>query len=134
MSFAGKRLAWLRILSMVACAATWPDEAAACTTISTTLIDLGSKTSFEAATAQAGAGSGSSGLTCSGILGLLSSQYIFLSVDSKSAGLVNPVSGDSIPFDVITTPGGVPLAAGSISGNLAAASLLSLGGSNGQVQ
>ncbi|MBL8267267.1 spore coat U domain-containing protein [Steroidobacter sp.] len=123
-----------RILAIIGCAVTWRNEAAACTTTSTSLIDLGSKTSFEAAAAQVGAGSGSSGLTCSGILGLLSSQYIFLSVDSKSSGLVNSVTGDSIPFDVTTIPGGVPLVAGVTSGNLALASLLSLGGSSGQAQ
>lgn len=134
MNRVGQRPAWLPLALMAVYAVAWVDDAAACMTTSTTSIDLGDKTSFEAATAAEGAGSGSSGLACSGILGLLSSQYIFLSVDAKSAGLVNPVSGDSIPFEVTTVPGGVPLAAGLTSGNLAGASLLSLGGANGDVQ
>jgi spore coat protein U-like protein len=106
----------------------------ACTTTSTASIDLGSKTSFDVTTAQTNAGSGGSGLACSGILGLLSSQYIYLTIDYQSDGLVNSNSGDSIPFQVATTPGGAPVAPGSTSSNLAGASLLSLGGVNGEVQ
>jgi spore coat protein U-like protein len=110
------------------------NAARACTISSPTTIDLGSKSSFDAAVADITAGSGSSGLTCGGILGLLTSQFIYLSLDSKSAGLVNSGTGDSIPFEVTTVPGGAPVPVGTTSGNLAGASLLSLGGSGGEVQ
>lgn len=120
---------WLIVLC-----ALFSGSAQACTTTSSAQIDLGTRTSFDVASAQLNAGSGNSGLACSGILGLLANQYIYLSVDSMSAGLVNPVSGDSIPFEVITVPGGIPIATGETSENLAGASLLSLGGTSDEVQ
>jgi spore coat protein U-like protein len=124
---------WLRVLFFLICAASGWDEARACTISTPATIDLGSMASFDVAVAHPNAGSGGSGLACSGILGLLSSQFIFLSVDSQSAALVNS-NGDSIPFQVMTLPGSVPLTSGSTSDNLAGASLLSLGGSSGEIQ
>jgi spore coat protein U-like protein len=134
MTRASRHCRWWLSLCLAVCAATWMVDARACTTTSTTVVDLGSYTSFEASVPQPNAGSGSSGLACNGLLHLLSSQYIFLTVDVVSSGLVNPVSGDSIPFEVATTPGGVPLAPGGTSENLAGAGLLSLGGVNGEAQ
>lgn len=119
---------------VLACAVTWIDDARACTITSTTTIELDSFTSFDATSAQPDVGFGSSGLTCSTILGLLSSQHIFLTVDSMSAGLIHPDTGDSIPFHVATVPGGTPVVPGTTSQNLAAAGLLSLGSVAGEIQ
>lgn len=110
------------------------DPALACTISGASSITLGSRSSFDVRSADTHAGSGSSGASCPGILGLLSSQYVYLSVDAMSNGLLNAVSGDRIPFSVATMPGGTPLAVGSTSGNLAASGLLTLGGSGGDAQ
>jgi spore coat protein U-like protein len=125
---------WLVAPLLAVIGASWLQDARACTTTSTALIDLGSATSFDVTVPQANAGSGGSGLSCPGLLGLLSSQYIYLTVDNKSAGLVNSITGDVIPFDIATLPSGTPITPGATSGNLAGASLLSLGGVNGEVQ
>jgi spore coat protein U-like protein len=124
---------WLHVLLLGLCGSLASEGVSACTTTSTALINLGSQSSFDLTVPNSAAGSGGSGLSCPGLLGLLSSQYIYLSVDSMSSGLVNPVTGDSIPFSVATLPAGVPLVAGATSGNLAGASLLSLGGTNDQI-
>ena len=104
----------------------------ACTITSTANISLGSKTSFDARAAASNAGSGGSGIACPAILGLLSNQYIFLTVDSLSSVLTNAVTGDTIAFTMATTPGGSPLAVGT-SGNLAAGGLLNLAPSTGDI-
>jgi spore coat protein U-like protein len=132
MSECARRTQLLGLLAL--CAVLFGQHARACVATSTAEIDLGTRTSFEVGTPLSNAGSGGSGLTCAGLLGLLTSQYIFLSVDDMSTGLVNPVSGDSIPFSVATLPAGVPIVPGGTSGNLASGSLLSLGGVNGEVQ
>jgi spore coat protein U-like protein len=124
---------WLLVLLLGLCAVLASEDARACTASATAEIDLGTKTSFDVLAAQPYAGAGGSGLSCVGLLGLLSSQYIYLSVDSLSTALVNSDTGDSIPFSVATLPLGVALVPGTTSGNLAGASLLSLGGPNDQV-
>jgi|GEM_PF-47178 spore coat protein U-like protein len=134
MSCTQLRHRWLHALLLVLCVLYGVGQAHACTTTSSATIDLGSMTSFEATTAHPLAGSGSSGLSCPGILGLLNSQYVYLSVDYQSDGLINSVTGDKIPFQVVTLPGATPIPPGTTSGNLAGASLLSLGGLNGEVQ
>jgi len=106
--------------------------AAACTVNGTPNISLGSKTSFEVASVTPNAGSGASGLACSGILGLLSNQYIYISVSSSTGVLTHSTSGDTIGFSIATIPSGAPLAAGTTSGNLATSGLLSLSGANGE--
>ncbi|MGD9944855.1 MAG: spore coat U domain-containing protein [Burkholderiaceae bacterium] len=111
-----------------------PGAASACTISATPLVTLGSRSSFDARSADLHAGSGGSGLSCPGLLGLLSYQYVFVSVDSASSGLLNAGSGDLIPFSIATTPGGTPLSVGSTSSNLAVAGLLALGGSNSDIQ
>lgn len=105
----------------------------ACEVTGSPAITLGSKTSFGVRTADTAAGSGASGLACPGILGLLSSQYIYIGVSAKSNALTHAVTGDTIAFDIATTPGGAPLVVGTTSGNLAAAGLLSGGGTNGDI-
>lgn len=107
-------------------------SAHACTASSTSSITLGSKTSFEVRTALSNAGSGSSGLACPGITGILGGQYIYVGMSAKS-GLTNPVSGDSIAFNVATTPGGTSLQIGGVSSNLATGGLLNIGGANSDV-
>lgn len=107
--------------------------AEACTISGTSSISLGSKTSFEAQSAANNAGSGASGLACSGILGLLSSQYIYVGVIANTGVLTHSSSGDTIGFTIATTPNGTPLATGTTSGNLAAGGLLNLSGANGEV-
>lgn len=104
----------------------------ACTITSTATIPLGSKTSFDAHTAAGNAGSGGSGIACPNVLGLLSNQYIFLTVDSLSPVLTNAATGDAIAFTMSTTPGGPPLTVGT-SGNLAASSALNLTPSTGEI-
>lgn len=111
-----------------------PDLARACSISGAPPITLGSRSSFDVRSADTHAGSGASGASCPGILGLLSSQYIYVSLDAMSNGLLNAVSGDRIPFSVATMPGGAPLAVGTTSGNLATAGLLTLGGSSSDVQ
>lgn len=134
MSRHARRSGWLYLFWVTVCGAVWMNEAHACTTTSTSLIDLGGRTSFDVSAAEPNAGSGGSGLVCPGILGLLSSQYIFLSVDAMSDGLVNSLTGERIPFEILTIPGNVPISTGTTSANLAGASLLSLGGTSGEVQ
>jgi spore coat protein U-like protein len=98
-----------------------------CSVTGTTAIPLGSKTSFDARVGDPSAGSGASGLSCTGILGLLASQYVYVSVSSKDAALTN-AAGDAIDFEVATSVGGTSLEVGQISGNLATAGLLSFSG------
>jgi spore coat protein U-like protein len=107
---------------------------AACTPSGVAQINLGSTTSFDARAAQSVAGSGAGGLACTGILGLLNFQYIHVSVDSLEGRLVHESDGgESIPFTLALSPGGVPLEEGTTSPNLAPGGLLSLGGSSGEV-
>lgn len=106
--------------------------AMACTITSTANISLGSKTSFDARAAASNAGSGGSGIACPAILGLLSNQYVFLTVDSLSSVLTNAVTGDTIAFTMSTTPGGAPLTVGT-SGNLASNGVLNLAPSTGEI-
>jgi spore coat protein U-like protein len=105
----------------------------ACTSSSSATITLGNKTSFDVRTAATNAGSGASGLACPGIIGILSNQYIYVSVTAKSSALINSVTGDGIAFDVATTPGGTALTVGATSTNLALGNLLSIGGVNSDV-
>lgn len=137
MSYAVLRSRLAQVLFLALCVAGWLPPAQACTISTPTLIDLGSKTSFEATIPQTNAGSGSSGLACPGLVGLLSSNYVFLSVDALDAYLVkegeNASGGNVIPFEGRLVPGGTPFALGT-TGNLAGASLLSLGGVSGEIQ
>jgi spore coat protein U-like protein len=122
---------WLRSVVLALCC-MGGGSVYACTTYATATIDLGTRTSFEAQTAQLNAGSGGSGLACPGLLTLLTSQYIFLSVDGMSPALTNAATGDTIPYEVITIPGGTPVAPGTTTVNLAANGLLTLLGTGGQ--
>jgi spore coat protein U-like protein len=122
---------WLRI-TILFCCGMLCSGAYACTTLATATIDLGARTSFEAATEELAAGAGGSGLVCPGLLTLLTSQHIYLSVDSMSSALTNSVTGDTIPYEVITIPGAVPLVAGTTTGNIAGGSLLTLLGTTSE--
>lgn len=122
---------WLQVIALLCCG-WFGGGAYACTTLATATIDLGTRTSFEAATAEPAAGAGGSGLVCSGLLTLLTSQYIYLSVDSMSPALKNAATGDTIPYEVITVPGAVPLSVGATTGNIAGSGLLTLLGTSSE--
>lgn len=123
-----------KALAVLALAALPTLAQADCTITATPTLQLGSRTSFEARTAQSNAGSGAGGLACTGIAGILSGQYIYLSVDSLSGNLVNTLgNGDQIPLTLAVSAGGTPLQANTISENLAGAGLITVGGANGDV-
>src|SRR5690606_18833944 len=107
--------------------------AGACTLSGASSISLGEISSFDARTAQQGAGSGAGGLVCPGILGLLTYQYVYVSVSAADTVLTHGISDDTIPFTLTTVPSGTPLTAGTMSDNLAASGLLSLAGPSGEI-
>lgn len=113
------------LVLIILMAGAWLQPAMAACTVSTASINLGGRTSFDAQTADSQAGSGSSGLSCTG-LGLLSSQYIYTTISSITP-LTHAPSGDTINFSVSSTAGGAALPIGTVSGNLAQLQLLSLG-------
>lgn len=120
---------WLACIVLLLAAAS---AHAQCASTGVSVIPLGSKTSFEAQVADDNAGSGSGGLSCPGLIGLLSSQYIFLTLSAKDPALIN-AAGDAIGFDVTVAPAGQALEVGEISPNLAAAGSLTLTGASSEV-
>ncbi len=107
---------------------------AACQVSGLPSLSLGSRTSFEARIPESMAGSGAGGLACTGIAGLLSFQYIYVSVETLEGKLHHQSGdGDAIPFTLAVSPGGAPLQANTTSSNLAPGGLLSFGGANGDV-
>ncbi len=110
--------------------------AVACSIVATPTIQLGTTSSFAIQTADGEAGSGSGGLSCSGLsLALLTSQFIYVRLDSANPlQMTHAATGHSIPFAVSSQQNGVPMGTGAISSNLAGLNLLSLGGTNNEVQ
>jgi spore coat protein U-like protein len=123
---------WLQLLVIAIVGVARWQAADACTITTPSFIDIGSKTSFEAAIPQVNAGSGGSGLACSGLLGLLDVSHIYLTIDTLGGVMVKEGGTDTIPFQLTLTPGGAPLAEGTY-GNLAGPNLLSIGGAGGQI-
>lgn len=111
-------------------------SAAACSVVATPTIQLGTISSFALQTADGDAGSGSGGLSCSGLdLALLTNQFIYARLDSANPlQMTHAITGHRIPFAVSTQQNGVPMSTGAISSNLAGLNLLSLGGANSEVQ
>ncbi|WP_313436280.1 spore coat U domain-containing protein [Novosphingobium sp.] len=106
------------------------DRAAACT-VSSTSTNLGSVSSYTAAsTAQQG--SGSAGLQCDVTLALLATHYVAFRVDASTFLLTGP-GGKTVPFVASLTQNGTPLTTGVLQ-NLSSTTLLTLfGGTNNSI-
>lgn len=112
---------WLAALGLVAAAWAAP-EARACTT-GTSSIDLGSQSSYAAAT-NVNQASGSAGLQCDILLAALTVHYVGLRVDASTFTLAGP-GGSQIAYTASLTPNGTALTVGNFQ-NLSSISVLSL--------
>ena len=117
-----RRLTLLRGLLGAAFAVAAPEAASACT-VATANTNLGTTSTFAAASAAQQA-SGSAGLSCDILLAALTTHYVGLCVEASSFQLTGP-GGATIGFAASLAPGGPALGVGSFQ-DLSSFSLVSL--------
>lgn len=121
------RPVWTFVLGFLVFAASWGPAMAQTydyCTVSSSNINLGQYSSFEiAASSQQGSGSG--GLSCSVVLGLLSGSYVKVKVESATFKLTGGPDNQTINFSLSATENGTPIASGA-EFNMSSPEILSL--------